>query len=57
MKAGADMNIAGKTVCVFVLLTITKITRTAGESNWDQLAIRMEQSEICTDTFFHKGYS
>ncbi|XP_065532742.1 cell surface glycoprotein CD200 receptor 1 [Lathamus discolor] len=30
MKAGADMNIAGKTVCVFVLLTITKVTRTVG---------------------------
>ncbi|KAM9565848.1 cell surface glycoprotein CD200 receptor 1 [Guaruba guarouba] len=29
MKAGADMSIAGKTVCVFVLLTITKVTRTA----------------------------
>ncbi|XP_064918818.1 cell surface glycoprotein CD200 receptor 1-A isoform X2 [Columba livia] len=28
MKAGADMKIAGKMVCVFVLLTITKVTRT-----------------------------
>ncbi|KAM6384458.1 cell surface glycoprotein CD200 receptor 1-A-like [Alca torda] len=28
MKAGADMKTAGKTVCVFVLLTITKVTRT-----------------------------
>ncbi|XP_074784287.1 cell surface glycoprotein CD200 receptor 1-A-like [Athene noctua] len=32
MKAGADMKIAGKTVCVFVLLTITKVTRTVGNN-------------------------
>ncbi|KAM9245803.1 cell surface glycoprotein CD200 receptor 1-B-like [Leptosomus discolor] len=30
MKAGADMKIAGKTVCVFVLLTVTKVMRTVG---------------------------
>ena len=52
MKAGADMKIAGKTVCVFVLLTITKVTRTVGESNWDQSAIGMKESEMCTDIFF-----
>ncbi|KAM6098878.1 cell surface glycoprotein CD200 receptor 1 isoform 2-T2 [Theristicus caerulescens] len=33
MKAGADMKIAGKTVCVFVLLTITKVTRTVGNNS------------------------
>ncbi|XP_065502020.1 cell surface glycoprotein CD200 receptor 1-A-like [Caloenas nicobarica] len=32
MKAGADMKIAGKTVCVFVLLTITEVTRTVGNN-------------------------
>ncbi|XP_049680511.1 cell surface glycoprotein CD200 receptor 1 isoform X3 [Accipiter gentilis] len=32
MKAGADMKIAGKTVCVFVLLTITKVMRTVGNN-------------------------
>ncbi|XP_010287324.1 PREDICTED: cell surface glycoprotein CD200 receptor 1-A-like [Phaethon lepturus] len=32
MKARANMNIAGKTVCVFVLLTITKVTRTVGNN-------------------------
>ncbi|XP_059680980.1 cell surface glycoprotein CD200 receptor 1-A-like [Gavia stellata] len=30
MKAGADMKTPGKTLCVFVLLTITKVTRTVG---------------------------
>ncbi|XP_054670841.1 cell surface glycoprotein CD200 receptor 1-A-like isoform X1 [Grus americana] len=30
MKPGADMKIAGKTLCVFVLLTITKAMRTVG---------------------------
>ncbi|XP_074962212.1 cell surface glycoprotein CD200 receptor 1-A-like isoform X1 [Phalacrocorax aristotelis] len=32
MKTGADMKIAGKTVCVFVLLAITKVTRTVGNN-------------------------
>lgn len=32
-KKGADMKIAGKAACIFVLLTITKLTRITGESN------------------------
>lgn len=52
MKPGADMKIAGKTLCVFVLLTITKAMRTVGESNWDESAVRMEEREMCTDNFF-----
>ncbi|XP_068552793.1 cell surface glycoprotein CD200 receptor 1-A-like [Anas acuta] len=30
MKKGADMKIAGKAACIFVLLTITKLTRITG---------------------------
>lgn len=52
MKAGADMKIAGKMVCVFVLLTITKVTRTVGESNWDESAIGKKEREMCTDSCF-----
>lgn len=43
------MKIAGKTVCVFVLFTITKIMRTVGESNWEQSAVRMEAK--CAEIF------
>ncbi|KAM6310128.1 cell surface glycoprotein CD200 receptor 1-A-like [Aegotheles albertisi] len=32
MKAGAEMKIAGKTTCVFVLLTITMATRALGDT-------------------------
>ncbi|XP_009288073.1 PREDICTED: cell surface glycoprotein CD200 receptor 1-A [Aptenodytes forsteri] len=32
MKAGANMKIAGKTLCVFVLLAITKVMRTVGNN-------------------------
>lgn len=34
MKTGTNMKIAGKTVYVFVLLTVTMVMRLAGESNW-----------------------
>lgn len=54
MKAGADMKIAGKTLCVFVLLAITTVMRTVGKSNWDQSAVRMEEREMCTGIFFPK---
>lgn len=43
------MKIAGKTVCVFVLFTITKVMRTVGESNWEQSAVRMEAK--CAEIF------
>ncbi|XP_065598120.1 cell surface glycoprotein CD200 receptor 1-A-like isoform X1 [Cyrtonyx montezumae] len=33
MKAGADMEIAGKAVCVFMLLTVTKLRRTEGNNS------------------------
>lgn len=44
MKAGANMKIAKKTVCVFVLLTISKAARTAGESNWAAKSNSRQQS-------------
>jgi len=52
VKADASMKIAGKTMCVFVLLTITRLMRTVGESNWDQSVVGMEEREMCTDIFF-----
>ncbi|KAM6144802.1 cell surface glycoprotein CD200 receptor 1 [Phoenicopterus ruber ruber] len=45
MKAGADMKIAGKTVCVFVLLTFTKVTRTVGN---ERVSVTVGNSTVLT---------
>ncbi|XP_074664045.1 cell surface glycoprotein CD200 receptor 1-A-like isoform X1 [Strix aluco] len=45
MKAGANMKIAGKTVCVFVLLTITKVTRTVGNN---RVTVTVGSSSVLT---------
>ncbi|PKU37422.1 hypothetical protein llap_12270 [Limosa lapponica baueri] len=45
MKAGADMKTAGKTGCVFVLLTITKVMITAGN---DRVSATVGSSSVLT---------
>ncbi|XP_061860894.1 cell surface glycoprotein CD200 receptor 1-A-like [Colius striatus] len=45
MKAGADMRIAGKTLCVFVMLMITKLIRTAGNN---EVLVTVGNSSVLT---------
>ncbi|XP_072204469.1 cell surface glycoprotein CD200 receptor 1-A-like isoform X1 [Excalfactoria chinensis] len=45
MKAGADMEIAGKAVCVFLLLTIIKLRRTEGI---DRVSANLGHSTVMT---------
>ncbi|KAM9204112.1 cell surface glycoprotein CD200 receptor 1-A-like [Mergus octosetaceus] len=44
MKKGADMKIAGKAACIFVLLTITKLTRITG----NRMAAQVGHSAVMT---------
>ncbi|XP_047914018.2 cell surface glycoprotein CD200 receptor 1-A-like isoform X3 [Anser cygnoides] len=44
MKKGADMKIAGKAACIFMLLTITKLTRITG----NRMAAQVGHSAVMT---------
>ncbi|XP_042644317.1 cell surface glycoprotein CD200 receptor 1-A-like [Tyto alba] len=45
MKAGTEMKIAGKTVCVFVMLTIIKVMRTVGN---EKVSVTVGNSSVLT---------